>query len=202
MKKIAILILAAGKGNRFGSQKQFLNFMGKEMWRHIYDKAAKFVSEEDIIVVGVDITGGITRSQSVINGLEALKKKKDYDKVVILEAARPLVTKVQMQEILTEDHDSCTFALPLVSTIVKRDGTYVDREEYYKLSTPVSMNFNLLYDAYHSGKFYDVTDETRVMYEYYGIKPYFLEGGENLLKLTYQSDLSILETLYDRFGEE
>lgn len=200
MKKTGIIILAAGQGSRFGEKKQFIQFMGKELWKHIYDKVAELVSKEDIVVVGVDIEGGITRSQSVIAGLIKLEEKNvGYERVVILEAARPLVTKAQLMTILEDSHESTTFALPLVSTVVKKDGTYLNRSEYYKLSTPVAFDYDLFYKAYTSGKFYDCTDDTRVMYEYYGIKPYFIEGAENLLKLTYQSDLVILETLAQKY---
>ena len=33
----------------------------------------------------------------------------------------------------------------------------------------------------------------------YGIKPFFLEGGENMLKVTYHSDLAILEMLMEKY---
>lgn len=50
-----------------------------------------------------------------------------------------------------------------------------------------------------SGKYFDYTDDTRIMYEQYGIKPFFLEGGENMLKVTYHSDLAILEMLMEKY---
>ncbi len=201
MKKLAGIILAGGQGTRFGSKKQFLQLKGKELWKHVLDKLNEHVSREDIVVVGVDVEGGITRSQSVINGLNVLEQKKqDYDRVIILEAARPLITHEQIKQILEDSHDSCTYALPLTSTIVKKDGTYLNRADYYKLSTPVAFNYPLFYQAYTSGKYFDYTDDTRIMYEHYGIKPYFLEGAENLLKLTYPSDLTILEILMEKYS--
>lgn len=199
--KVAALILAGGQGTRFGSKKQFFLIKGKELWKYVYEKIAKFVEKQDIVVVGVDVEGGITRSQSVINGLVALeKKKRDYDRVVILEAARPLITEDQIRAIIHDEHPSCTFALPLTSTVIKKDGTYLNREELCKLSTPVAFEYPLFLAAYTSGKYYDLTDDTRVMYEHYGIKPHFLEGAENLLKVTYRSDLVILEMLIEKYG--
>lgn len=200
MKKTAVIILAGGQGTRFGTKKQFIQFLGKELWRHIYDKINKYINKEDIIVVGVDILGGITRSQSVINGICAFEEKKvDYERMIILEAARPLVTKDQIELILNDTHDSSTFALPLISTIVGKEGTYLNRDEYYRLSTPEAFDYDLFVKAYLSNKYFDMTDDTRVMYDHYGIKPYFLEGAENLLKLTYQSDLYILENLAKKY---
>lgn len=202
-ENVAVIELAAGQGTRFGEKKQFVEFHGKPIWRHVYDKITDIVPSENVVVVGVDVQGGIVRSQSVINGLIALKEKnKGFSRVVIVEAARPLVTKSQLIDIIEDKHKSATYALPLVSTIIKKDGTYLDRNDYYKMSTPVAFDYQLFSDAYLSGKHYEFTDDTRVMYEHYGIRPYFLEGSENLLKLTYQSDLVVLETLSKRFEKE
>lgn len=199
-ENVAVIELAAGQGTRFGEKKQFIEFHGKPIWRHIYDKVCKLVPKENIVVVGVDVPGGIVRSQSVINGLNALNEKgKKFDRVVIVEAARPLVTIEQLTDIMNDTHKSTTYALPLVSTIIKKDGTYLDRNDYYKMSTPVAFDYDLFSAAYLSDKHYDFTDDTRVMYEHYGLRPYFLEGSENLLKLTYQSDLVVLETLSKRY---
>lgn len=200
---IAVIELAAGQGTRFGEKKQFIKFQGKPIWKHIYDKVVSIVPKENVVVVGVDIPGGIVRSQSVVNGLNALNQKgKNFQRIVIVEAARPLVTKEQLIDIIEDDHKSATYALPLVSTIIKKDGTYLDRNDYYKMSTPVAFDYQLFSNAYLSGKHYDFTDDTRVMYEHYGIKPYFIEGSENLLKLTYQSDLMVLENLAKRFEKK
>lgn len=200
MENVAAIILAGGQGTRFGSKKQFLEINGKPLWKHVFDKINKVIEKENIVVVGVDTEGGITRSQSVVNGLNYLNKKgKDYKRLIILEAARPLITLEQINRIIEDEHDNCTYALPLTSTVVMRDGTYLNRNEMYKLSTPVAFNYRLFSEAYLSGKYFDYTDDSRVMYEHYGIKPYFLEGGENMLKVTYHSDLAILEMLMKKY---
>ena len=201
MAKNAAIVLAGGQGTRYGQQKQFIVLNGKPLWQHVHDKVSKFVDEGDVCVVGVDIEGGATRSQSVINGLRYLKGRgEEYSRLIVLEAARPLITNQQIQDILNDDHPSCTFVLPLKSTVIMKDGTYLDRNQMWKMSTPVAFDFKKFYDAYMSGKYLDFTDDTRVMFEEYGVKPHFLLGGENLLKLTYQSDLPVLETLMKRFS--
>ena len=68
------------------------------------------------------------------------------------------------------------------------------------MSTPVAFDYNKFYSAYMSGKYQDFTDDTRVMFEEYGEKPHFLEGGENMLKLTYRSDLPVLESLMKNYS--
>ena len=195
-KIVAAIELAGGQGTRFGGKKQFIDFLGKPIWKHVCDKMLEFLPRENIVVVGIDVPGGITRSHSVMNGLKELERKGiPFDRVVIVEAARPLVTAEQINRIIDDDHESTTYALPLVSTIIKKDGTYLNREDYYKMSTPVAFDYKKFVNAYLSDKGYDFTDDTRVMFEHYGIRPFFLEGKENLLKLTYKSDLIILESL-------
>lgn len=196
MKNNIAIILAGGNGSRFGCKKQFIEFANKPMWRHVYDKTLKILSPDNIVVVGLDIPGGNTRSNSVINGLNYfISKKKNYKKVIILEAARPLVTQKQIEYLLNNTNKSSTYVLPLVNTVIKRDGTYQNREDFYDLLTPQCFDFKLLYNAYNTKEEWDMTDETRVMFDYYGISPEFFMGGQNLIKLTYKKDIPILESL-------
>ena len=167
------------------------------MWQHVYDKIIKIIPKENTITVGIDIQGGKTRSESVIKGLEYLyTKNPNYKKLIILEAARPLVTTEQIKELLNSESNSATFVMPLVNTPIKRNGEYINRDDYYDLLTPQAFDFKLLFEAYKNNTFRNYTDETRLIFETYGIKPHFITGGQNLIKLTYIKDLPILEKLY------
>lgn len=190
MEKVGAIILAGGKGTRFHQQKQFVQLWGKELWRHVYDKACELIPKERIVVVGVDIPGGETRSGSVINGLNILK---DCKKVLLVEAARPLVTVDQLKELIDCEADSITFVAPCIDTIIKKDKTYLNRNECLRMQTPQAFNYDLLKKAYETGKYMDMTDETRVLYEEYGIEPTFVEGGDNLFKVTYPKDIAFIE---------
>jgi 2-C-methyl-D-erythritol 4-phosphate cytidylyltransferase len=190
------VILAAGSGTRFGGLKQDVVFGGKPLWRYPYDLAVEMLPTQNVVVVGKDVEGGATRSASVINGLAALPE--NVTRVVILEAARPLVTKKQIAELLDHDADSVTFVRPLVNTVIGRDGTYYDRNSMYELLVPQAFDCRKLIEAYRSGEYGDMTDETRVMFEHYGIKPAFVQGGENLFKVTYSNDISVIECIADR----
>ncbi len=199
---VAVIELAAGLGSRFGEQKQFIEFLDKPLWRHIYEKVTSLIPKENVVVVGVDIIGGITRARSVVCGLQYLKSlNKNFKRILVVEAARPLVSVEQLKTIIEDNHLSSTYALPLVSTIVKRDGTYQNREDFYKLSTPVGFDYQMFSAAYLGESEYEFTDDTRVMYEHYGIKPFFIEGDERLLKMTYKSDLEVMQALAKRFSE-
>ena len=116
--------------------------------------------------------------------------------MLIVEAARPLVTKSQLLELANDKHDSTSFVMPLVNTVIKRNGGYLNRDELYELLTPQAFNYSKLFDALNSGKYFDYTDDTRIMYEYYGIKPFLIETGTNLIKVTYKRDLPIVESMY------
>lgn len=126
----------------------------------------------------------------------------DIERVVILDAARPLVTEKQIRSVLEHESPSCSLVHPLVNTPIFRNGTYVNRNDMYDLLVPQAFDFKLLSEAYASGRFYDMTDETRVMFEYHGIKPTLIETENNLYKVTYPGDLLIIESIYQRMGKE
>lgn len=195
MGKYGAIVLAAGKGERFHGQKQFVEIKGRPLWRFVYDKLIQLVEKDNIIVVGADCPGGETRSQSVAEGLKRLNPA--TERVIITEAARPLVTLEQLQILLNDSAPSTSFVIPLVNTVVKRDGGYINREELYELLTPQAFDYKMITEAMNSGKYNNMTDETRVMYEYFGIKPHFIETTENLIKVTYQRDVAIVEKLLD-----
>ena len=123
------ILLAAGSGTRYHGKKQDLIFHDKPIWRYAYETALEVVGEGNIVAVGKDIPGGVTRTGSVMNGLEALPK--EVDRVIIVEAARPMVTKDQVLVLLNDPHPSSTFVRPLVNTVIFRDGTYINRNELY-----------------------------------------------------------------------
>lgn len=192
--KYGAIVLAAGFSTRYGGKKQDLEFHGKQIWQHAYDTAKSVVGDSNIVVVGKDMPGGETRTKSVIIGLKALPH--NTDRVIILDAARPLVTDKQIKELLENPNPSCSFVRPLVNTPIFRDGTYVNRKDMYDLLVPQAFDYKLLLEAYNSGSFEDMTDETRVMYEYHGIRPTLIETENNLYKVTYPGDLMIIESIY------
>lgn len=188
------ILLAAGSGTRYHAKKQDIIFHGKPIWRYAYETAATVVGFNNIVAVGKDIAGGVTRTGSVMNGLEALPN--DVDRVIIVEAARPMVTKEQIITLLDDPHPSSTFVRPLVNTVIYRDGRYINRNDLYELLTPQAFDKNKLLEAYRSNQFDDMTDETRVMFEYHNIAPHFIETESNLFKITYPGDLDVLESIY------
>lgn len=200
--KVCAIILAAGKGSRFQGQKQFLEFHGKTLWKHLYDNVTEIIPEECVVVVGVDIEGGSTRSGSVKKGLEWIKSHGGCDKVLVLEAARCMVSRRQLQKIIETKAESICYVNPVVDTVILKDRTYLNRSDCFSLVSPQAFVFDLLYDAYIDTDLSEIrTDDTRLMYEKYGIKPFFLEGADNLFKVTYPKDIAILEEIYKHIDE-
>lgn len=194
------IILAGGSGTRFGNEKkQFFEFHGKKLYEIVLEKVLKIINKENIVVVGVDVPGGNTRSKSVQNGLAFLNDS--VDRVIILEAARPLVTISQIKQILDCNYDSVSFVMPCVNSPIFRNGNYINRQDLYDLLVPQCFNYSLLKKAYGTCKYDDMTDETRVMFEEYGIKPYFIETSQNLFKVTYKRDIAVLESIYQLMEE-
>ena len=198
MKNSAIL-LAAGKGTRYQEVKQEVLFHGKPLWQYAYETIVGVLGCENIVVVGKDIPGGGTRAESVLNGLLGLPE--DTDRVIIVESARPMVTQKQIQQLVEDSHPSTTFVRPLVNSVVFRDGRAIDRDELYDVLTPQAFDYKMLRHAYCSKGFVYAKEETRVMYEFYGIKPHFIETGTNLLKVTYPGDLEIIELIYQQLNK-
>lgn len=196
-EKNGAIILAGGRGERFHGKKQFIMLDGKPLWRHTYDKVTRILNPSNVVVVGVDIEGGSTRTESVMNGLNAVAS--DTDRILIVEAARPLVTVRQLEQLLTDPTPSASFVMPLVNTVIGRNGSYLNRNELYELLTPQAFDYKLLREALDSGQFDDMTDETRIMYEYHHIQPHLIETTENLIKVTYQRDIPIVEAMMQQY---
>ena len=92
--------------------------------------------------------------------------------------------------------------MPLVNTVVMRTGEYLDRGAMYDLLTPQAFDCRLLRQALADDRFLASTDETRPMFEFHGIKPYFIPTGENLVKVTYQRDVPVVEAIYKQMHNE
>ena len=190
-RRVGVIILAGGKGERFHGQKQFVEFKGKPLWQNVYDKVKEVVPKSNIIVVGIDVPGGRTRAISVRNGLMALN---DIDKVVIVEAARPLVTIDQIKIIIEAEGDSISYVIPCPETVITNEKKYLRRKDLFFMQCPQAFNYKLLRNAMKDeDKYADRTEESRIMSDEYGIDPVFLEGGQNLFKVTFPNDIKYLE---------
>ncbi len=210
--RIALLLVAAGTGNRFGAEtpKQFLSIAGQPVIRHA---AARLAPEVDLIqpvgdaeaiaaaLVGLEhlpvVPGGATRQGSVLAGLEALVPY-GPDVVLVHDAARPCIPPGTVAALLAalENAPGAIPGVPVADTL-KRGGAdgrileTVPRAGLFRAQTPQAFRFPLLL-ALHRASPPGVTDDAAVL-EAAGHAVALVAGGEGNIKLTYREDLVRLE---------
>ena len=216
MPRIAVLIVAAGKGARAATElpKQYESLAGVPMLRRT---VAAFDGHAVQVVIGTGqeelaanaleglslpapVPGGATRQQSVRLGLEALEKDAP-DFVLIHDAARPLVSAKVIAEVVAALEAGADGALPMVAaadTLRRRgpDGswTLVDRENLYRAQTPQGFSFAKILKAHRDHAKEDVTDDMALA-ELAGLKVQMVEGEEKNIKVTRKEDFALAEKL-------
>jgi len=226
MPGIAVVIVAAGKGERAGGAvpKQYVPLLGKPMLRWT---AEAFVRHPDVdfvqIVVGANdevpyaeavrglsvlppLAGGPTRQHSVMHGLEALAHHKP-DHVLIHDAARPLVSAETIGLVIAALRDGAEAAIPLLpvaDTLRKHDNgkwVTVPRDGLLRAQTPQGFRFDKILKAHRDHATYDVTDDMALA-ELAGLDIVVVPGEESNIKITTQKDFAMAEQLLAaRLGE-
>jgi len=192
---ISAIIVAGGKGQRYGKQKQFELLLGKEVWRWSYETFSAIVDQ--VIVAGIDCPSGETRRETVENGL----KLASGNYILIHDSARPLISQTEIMELITflteKGVKSATMIMPLVNTIVDTSNgkvEYLNRENLRAIATPQGFEAEIIKKAHASASSEDVAyDDCQLVEKYLGIEPQFVMGSQKLHKLTYPEDLKLLE---------
>jgi 2-C-methyl-D-erythritol 4-phosphate cytidylyltransferase len=214
------LIPAAGVGARMGSAqpKQYAALAGKPMLQHVLDT---FAAAQNIahafVVVGADdgyiggllaaaphlaqrVTvlrnGGVTRHESVLNGLHAMREQVgDDDWVLVHDAARPGLTEALLDKLMLALHDDAVgglLALPVVDTLKRsedsRAAATVPRNGLWAAQTPQMFRYALLKSALEQAD--DVTDEASAI-EALGLQPKLVEGSQRNFKVTLPHDIDL-----------
>jgi len=163
---VAAVVVAAGRGLRFGATKQF-TLLGEETMAARSVRAARCVADAVILVVPADyegagegadwvVTGGATRAASVRAGLALVG---EADVVVVHDAARPLASEVLFHAVVDAVLAGADGAVPGVtpSDTIKRvmrrgDTTTVDatleRDELVAVQTPQAFQTSVLVAAH------------------------------------------------------
>jgi len=139
--RFAVILVAAGKSTRFAAnalKKPFVDLCGKAVWEHSAALFAGHPSVAQILVVlsaedrrffekqyadriaawSLDLVdGGRERFESVENGLKQVRN--DINFVAIHDAARPCVTKNQIDAVFSaaQQHGAAILASPVVGTL-------------------------------------------------------------------------------------
>lgn len=226
MQKFHVLIPAAGNGSRMASQrpKQYLPLQGRPLIEHtltVFMESAR-VSSVNLVLssddelwdklnirnnprLNVFRCGGATRSQSVMNGLEAIAPAVDgNDWILVHDAARPCLSNAllnQLLDALQNDPVGGLLAVPLADTLKRADneqrvaGTE-PRENLWQAQTPQMFRYDLLKQALQASGGAP-TDEAQAI-EALGLKPKLVPGELSNLKVTYPQDILLAEAIMMR----
>jgi len=226
MSGVAVLVVAAGRGERAGGAvpKQYAPLLGKPVLRRTLEAWVRHPSVSAIQVAigseqqslyanaveGLDlrapIIGGATRQESVRLGLEALADALP-EIVLIHDAARPFVSERLIAAVISALEAGADAAVPLLSvadTLKQHDGsawTTVSREGLHRAQTPQGFRFAKILRAHRHYAQRNVTDDMALA-ELAGLHIREVAGDEENLKITTPADFARAETqLRSRLGE-
>jgi 2-C-methyl-D-erythritol 4-phosphate cytidylyltransferase len=195
------LLLAAGRGTRFGREKHNIELGGIPLWKQS-ERALLDGGVDNLIVVGdLDgaVPGGDRRRDSVASGLAAISDHAGF--VLIHDAARPLVTadlvRAVIDRLLIGDVAGVVPVVPVRDTLKRVMGGFVaetvDRADLVAVQTPQGFDLGALRAA-HAVAGGDATDDAS-MIESAGGTIAIVDGDPANLKVTYPEDLAVAEAL-------
>lgn len=215
------VVVAAGRGVRMGAavNKVLLPLCGEPVIRHAVRAFCEADEIDGVVVVasadeteqmraalcGLEkvcaiVPGGLTRQESVKNGLDALPKEARI--ALVHDGARPLISRELIARCIrqTEDCGSAVVCTPVTDTVkVEKDGCVVrtlDRSQLRAVQTPQCFFAGELKAAYEAAARdgVSVTDDASVM-EHAGHSVHLLESSEVNFKLTAPEDLRRAEDI-------
>jgi 2-C-methyl-D-erythritol 4-phosphate cytidylyltransferase / 2-C-methyl-D-erythritol 2,4-cyclodiphosphate synthase len=219
MQSVYALVVAAGRGSRFGGgqPKQYLPLAGRMVLYHAVAAFARhpriagvqvMIRPEDRAVfddavAGLPVlppcAGGATRQESVRLGLEALAPHQPQY-VLIHDGARPFAAAVLIDRVVDalDRAPAAIPCLPLRDTIKRAEGglirTTVERSQLWRAQTPQGFDFAAIRAAHGAAAGGDLTDDSAVA-EAAGLMPVLVPGDEENLKITTPEDLAAAERL-------
>ena len=219
MSSVYALVVAAGRGSRFGATlpKQYLPLGGVGVLRHAVaalcdhprvsnvlvtirpEDRALFDSAVAGLCLLPPVAGGSTRQDSVRLGLEALAVYHP-EHVLIHDAARPFPDARLIDRVIDalERAPAAIPCLPLRDTIkCGEDGfirATIDRSALWRAQTPQGFHFAAILAAHQTAKGCALTDDAAVA-EAAGLVPLIVGGSEDNLKVTTEEDLAAAERL-------
>ncbi len=212
-----LLVVAAGKGSRFGSDtpKQYCYLGGKMVCEHTLDVFSKIEGLKRIVMVvnpahemhyaplknifpQIDFClGGVERNESVYNGLSFLDQIDSKETVLIHDAARPFVTQGDINSLLEvlKDKPAASLCAPIIDSIRYVDdrinaGDVLDRDAVRAVQTPQGFDFECIMSAHNWAKSQidqKFTDDTSVVTACGG-QVTLIDASPNNFKITTQQD--------------
>lgn len=204
---VAAVVVAAGRGTRFGGAKQFALLDGETVAARSVTQA-RLVADLVVLVVpegyegggegaGIVVTGGASRAASVRSGLAHCG---DAAIVIVHDAARPLASADLFHAVVTAIEEGADAAIPglTLTDTVKRVASKDDvtvvvetlaREELVAVQTPQAFRRAVLERAHAHGG--DATDDAGLV-EALGALVVVIPGETTNVKITHLGDLEVL----------
>jgi 2-C-methyl-D-erythritol 4-phosphate cytidylyltransferase len=224
MLKIAVIIPAAGTGQRLGYKtgKPYIKLNNKALVSYCLDtfaetpaiteiiiavektqlqRAKNLVKRQGISKIKAVICGGQTRSESVRNALNILDKNTDY--VLIHDGARPFVSKKLIESCIQAviKYKAVICAVPCTATIKSVDKNLnvmatLDRNSLWQVQTPQAFSYKLIMSAYEkiNQKDIDFFDDASLV-EQIPHKVKIVPGLNNNIKITTVEDLKLAKAM-------
>jgi 2-C-methyl-D-erythritol 4-phosphate cytidylyltransferase / 2-C-methyl-D-erythritol 2,4-cyclodiphosphate synthase len=215
---VAALLLAAGRGSRFGADrpKQYLPLLGRPVLRHAAEallaeglvgllqpvcpegEEAEIAALLEGLPALPPVVGGATRQQSVRHGLEALAAHAPAV-VLVHDGARPVVARGTIPRLLAalEAHPGAIPAQPVADTLKRGTGgaiaETVPRAGLFRAQTPQAFRYPVLLEA-HRQMAGEGTDDASIL-EAQGLTVALVEGSETNVKITFPEDLDRVEAM-------
>ena len=193
------IVVAAGRGERFGGPKATVLLGGVPLWKRGVDALAAGGARTVVVVGDVPggIPGGARRRDSVGAGLAALPSGATH--VLIHDAARPMATaalvRAVVERLAAGDVDGVIPGLPVGDTLKRIDGervvTTVSRQGMIAVQTPQGFVIGALRAA-HAADDDEATDDAQLV-ERNGGRVVYVPGESTNLKITYPEDLTVAE---------
>ena len=221
MEKLVGVILMAGFSTRFGGPKNktLVTLNGKAIFSYSIDAFVQSKRFDELLVVvsndnakdveqylvdnKIDaklVLGGKTRQESVEHALSYIEGK-DFNIVVIHDAARPLVDDLIINEVIdaAKNHGASTAYLYVADTIaVKSEDEkiveFVPRSTLASIQTPQAFKVDLLLEAHKKAKSLEATDDCSLVLSLpHEVK--LVKGDKKYHKVTTPEDIKYLEGL-------
>ena len=227
-KNTAAILPAAGSGKRFGNEgnKLFALLAGKPIWYHSATRLRsvdaigpivmpisrvdqpRFQNEFAPLVDELQITivvGGAERTDSVSAGLMEIEtNQSEVSLVAVHDAARPLVSTLQIAEVIEKAKDvgAAILAQPVPATVkqdLRSDQKIktIDRSDLWLAQTPQVFRLDWLTDAYKKYRGRPATDDAELV-ERIGHPVALVAGSAENLKITRPDDLRLAESIFKR----
>jgi 2-C-methyl-D-erythritol 4-phosphate cytidylyltransferase/2-C-methyl-D-erythritol 2,4-cyclodiphosphate synthase len=212
MTRVAVLIVAGGKGLRAGAEapKQWQSLLGRRVVDWSIDAFSRHPAVTDIVVVASADLGepgagqrfsraepGATRTQSVLSGLAALDLPDDA-KVLIHDAARPGIDEATINALIDalDISDAAAPVLPVSDALkTETEGRLktVDRTGLYRVQTPQAFRLGAIRSALAAAG-PDLVDDLAAV-EAAGARVTLVAGSLRLSKITYPEDFDMMTRL-------